>query len=186
MRRETDEELQGRNVLSILRKRAVIIIALLILVVAGAAGLWLLRGFPRAESSNLNAPPLIAGQPPGQTSSAGQVSGEVKNGQKNPAVSRSRLSSKSNQVSVQSVTITLSNRGYQPDNFTLQKGVPARVTFVRTDDNICGAEIVISEYNIKRELPLNQPVVVEFTPAKTGDFKFACGMDMMSGKIIVQ
>jgi plastocyanin domain-containing protein len=29
-------------------------------------------------------------------------------------------------------------------------------------------------------------VVVEFTPSKTGEFKFACGMDMLRGKIIVQ
>ncbi|MCI0389773.1 MAG: ATP-binding protein [Acidobacteria bacterium] len=33
---------------------------------------------------------------------------------------------------------------------------------------------------------MNQPVVVEFTPAKTGEFKFACGMDMLRGKIIVR
>jgi len=38
---------------------------------------------------------------------------------------------------------------------------------------------------IKRELPFNQPVTVEFIPAKAGEFKFACGMDMLRGKIIV-
>jgi Cupredoxin-like domain len=184
--REKAEEIQDRNVMTFLRKRAVIIVAILILVVAGAAGLWLLRGFQRVEGLQLNPPKMIAVQPSGQTSSELQNPSEVKSKQKNPAGTRSTLSSKSNQPRVQTVTITLSNRGYQPDNFTLQKDVPARITFVRTDDNICGAEIVISEYDIKRELPLNEPIVVEFTPAKTGDFKFACGMNMMSGKIIVQ
>jgi plastocyanin domain-containing protein len=35
-------------------------------------------------------------------------------------------------------------------------------------------------------LPLDQPVVVEFTPVKTGEFKFAGGMDRLRSKIIVR
>jgi hypothetical protein len=75
---------------------------------------------------------------------------------------------------------------YQPETFKLRKGIPARVAFLRKVEATCGTEIVLAEYNTKRELPLNQPVVVEFTPAKTGEFKFACGMAMLRGKIIVQ
>ncbi len=86
----------------------------------------------------------------------------------------------------QSVTVTLNEQGYQPETFSLRRGVPARITFVRKADASCGSEVVLADYNIKRELPLNQPVVVEFTPAKTGEFKFACGMDMLRGKIIVK
>ena len=37
-----------------------------------------------------------------------------------------------------------------------------------------------------RELPLNKPVDVEFTPTKTGEFGFACGMNMLKGKLVVQ
>jgi plastocyanin domain-containing protein len=44
---------------------------------------------------------------------------------------------------------------------------------------------VLDEYNIRRELPLNQPVVVGLA-AKTGEFKFACGMDMIKGKTIIE
>ncbi|HKC87892.1 MAG TPA: efflux RND transporter periplasmic adaptor subunit [Blastocatellia bacterium] len=86
----------------------------------------------------------------------------------------------------QTVTVTLTEKGYQPDSFKLRKGIPARITFVRKVEATCGAEIVLAEYNIKRELPLNQPVIVEFTPAKAGEFKFACGMDMIKGKLIVE
>jgi len=35
-------------------------------------------------------------------------------------------------------------------------------------------------------LPLNEPVVVEFTPEKKGEFAFTCGMGMLKGQIIVQ
>lgn len=91
-----------------------------------------------------------------------------------------------NSENVQAVTIKLTKEGYQPESFKLKRDVPARVTFVRETDETCGKEIVIKEYDIKRALPLNEPVVVEFTPRKTGEFTFACGMDMLRGKIIVQ
>jgi plastocyanin domain-containing protein len=40
--------------------------------------------------------------------------------------------------------------------------------------------------NIKRALPLNEPVVIEFTPAKAGDIAFVCGVDMLRGTVVVQ
>ena len=38
---------------------------------------------------------------------------------------------------------------------------------------------------LKRALPLNEPVVIEFTPAK-GEIAFACGMGMLHGTVLVQ
>lgn len=87
---------------------------------------------------------------------------------------------------VQSVTITLTDKGYQPESFKLRRNVPARLTFVRQVEVTCATEVVLPDYGIKRELPLGEPVVVEFTPNKTGEFGFACGMDMVHGKIIVR
>ena len=40
--------------------------------------------------------------------------------------------------------------------------------------------------NIKRALPLNQPVDIEFTPEKPGDIAFVCGMGMLSGTFVVE
>ena len=39
---------------------------------------------------------------------------------------------------------------------------------------------------IRRELPLNQPVDIEFTPSKTGNVDFVCGMNMLRGTIVVE
>ncbi len=86
----------------------------------------------------------------------------------------------------QSVTIKLTQEGYQPDMLKLQRDIPARLTFVRQTDNSCGKELVIPEYGIRRALPLNEPVIVEFTPRKSGEFAFTCGMGMLRGKLIVQ
>lgn len=87
---------------------------------------------------------------------------------------------------VQSVTVTLGEGGYQPSSLRLRRGVPARLTFVRKIEETCGKEIAIPEYNIRRALPLNEPVTVEFTPAKSGEFNFTCGMGMLRGTVIVQ
>jgi Cu+-exporting ATPase len=45
---------------------------------------------------------------------------------------------------------------------------------------------VFPSLNIKRELPLNTPVTVEFIPGKTGEIAFACGMNMLHGTVVVQ
>lgn len=37
-----------------------------------------------------------------------------------------------------------------------------------------------------RALPLNEPVVIEFTPAKSGDIAFAWGMNMLKGVVVVE
>ena len=87
---------------------------------------------------------------------------------------------------VQTARIEINTGGYRPASVRLRRGVPARVTFVRTTDATCAKEIVLTDFNIRRALPLNQPVVVSFTPKKSGAFTFVCGLNMMSGKLTVQ
>jgi len=86
----------------------------------------------------------------------------------------------------QSVTVKINERGYEPTKLRIRKGVRTRVTFVRTTDATCAKEIVPGDFNLKRELPLNQPVAVDVTPTKSGTFTFVCSMNMMSGQLIVQ
>jgi plastocyanin len=88
--------------------------------------------------------------------------------------------------SVQSVKIVVNEQGFEPAKVSLRAGTPARITFVRTTDKTCGTEVVFPSLNIKRALPLNEPVTIEFTPAKTGDIAFACGMNMLKGVVVVQ
>jgi hypothetical protein len=82
--------------------------------------------------------------------------------------------------------VAVTENGFEPDRLRLRAGVPARLTFVRTTDKTCGTEVVFPSLNIRRALPLNQPVLIEFTPQKTGDIAFACGMDMLHGSIVVE
>ena len=85
----------------------------------------------------------------------------------------------------QLVKVDLTERGYQPETFTLRRGIPAYVTFTRKTRDECGEIVFLPNYGIRRTLPLNQPVTIRFTPRSTGTFNFTCGMDMLRGQIIV-
>ncbi len=86
----------------------------------------------------------------------------------------------------QTAKVVVNEQGYEPAKLTLRAGTPARITFVRTTDKTCGTEVVFPSLNIKRALPLNEPVVLEFTPQRSGDIAFACGMNMLHGTVVVQ
>lgn len=89
-------------------------------------------------------------------------------------------------TAVQTARVMVSEKGFEPARVSLRVGVPARLTFVRTSDATCATEVVIPSLNIKRSLPLNQPVDIEFNAEKAGDVAFACGMGMFSGTLVVQ
>jgi plastocyanin len=87
---------------------------------------------------------------------------------------------------VQKLKITVSENGYEPANFQLKRGVPAEITFERTDEKNCGTELVFDTYGIRKELKVGQPVKVNFTPDKDGEFQFTCGMGMLRGAVVVK
>jgi len=87
---------------------------------------------------------------------------------------------------VQRFTVKITQRGFEPVSLRLRRGVQARITFLRITEQTCATEIVLRDFGVRRDLPLNQPVVVTLTPSKKGEFSFTCGMNMMRGKLIVQ
>jgi len=125
----------------------------------------------RAESLKLNPQ-----QPLAQQSSAAS----------SPSIPKSESDAPQGEPASQSAKIVLTEKGFQPATIRFKRGILARITFVRQVEVTCATEIIISEFNIKRELPFNEAVTVEFTPDKAGEFKFACPMNMLTGKIIVK
>jgi plastocyanin domain-containing protein len=93
---------------------------------------------------------------------------------------------KANTAKVQSARVDLTERGYEPSSIRLRRGVPARVTFTRKVSATCATEVVLADYRIRRALPLDEPVVVDFTPNKSGEFTFSCGMGMLRGTVVVK
>jgi hypothetical protein len=86
------------------------------------------------------------------------------------------------------IHVTANEKGFSPASFQLKKGVPARITFIRTTDSTCATEILWPDYGIKQELPLNKPVIVTVTPRQTGpaSSEFTCGMKMFKGTVTLR
>ena len=89
-------------------------------------------------------------------------------------------------VARQEASVTVNESRFEPQRLTLEAGVPARVTFTRTSDKTCATAVVFPALNIRRDLPLNQQVAIEFTPDKPGEIAFTCGVNMLRGSIVVQ
>ncbi|MEM1044207.1 MAG: cupredoxin domain-containing protein [Bacteroidota bacterium] len=87
---------------------------------------------------------------------------------------------------VQVIEIEAGRMGYQPRQIALEAGVPARLVFTRTVEGECSSQITIPAYDVPTtDLPLGEPVAVEFTPAEAGEVEFVCGMDMQRGTIAI-
>ena len=80
------------------------------------------------------------------------------------------------------VAVTVDGSGYHPERIHARAGQALTLVFTRTADSACAEEVVFPDLNIRRQLPLNQPVEIPVTAQ--ADVRFACGMDMMRGAIV--
>lgn len=76
--------------------------------------------------------------------------------------------------------------GYKPNTISIPLGKTTTISFSRKDPSSCLEEVVLSGFNIRKFLPLNQKTDITLTPEKTGVFPFSCGMNMFHGKVIVE
>ena len=86
---------------------------------------------------------------------------------------------------VQEVRVTVRG-GYDPDVIVVKRGHPVRLNFYRDETASCSEQVVFGDFGIARDLPAYKTTPIEFTPDKTGEFTFACGMNMMRGRIVVE
>jgi plastocyanin domain-containing protein len=75
--------------------------------------------------------------------------------------------------------------GYTPDAIVVERGKPVRLNFVRQESDSCSEMVLLPAFSKSAHLPEGQVVSVEFLPAETGEFDFACQMGMFRGKVIV-
>ena len=86
---------------------------------------------------------------------------------------------------VQRVKITVKG-GYTPDVIVVKKGVPVELDFYRDEASACTEQVVFPDFRISRRLPAFETTPVRFTPDREGEFTFACGMNMVRGKLVVR
>lgn len=76
--------------------------------------------------------------------------------------------------------------GYSPDRIVVRRGQLVRLKFRREETSSCSEKVVFSDFGIVRDLPAHETTAVEFTPDRSGEFTFTCGMNMLRGQIVVE
>lgn len=85
-----------------------------------------------------------------------------------------------------SLSVKVDGSGYHPASVSAPAGKPVSLTITRTSDDGCGQQIVFPSLDIRRDLPLNRPVTVDFSMPASGSVEFTCGMAMLKGAIVAQ
>jgi plastocyanin domain-containing protein len=86
---------------------------------------------------------------------------------------------------VPAVDITVKG-GYSPNLIEVARGKPVQLHFYRDEENSCSEELLMPDFNIRRDLPAFQTTLVELLPQEAGRFEFTCGMGMLRGALVVK
>ncbi len=85
---------------------------------------------------------------------------------------------------LQIVAMTETNRGYNPNSFTIIKDMPVRWIIDAKEPYSCASALIIPSLNIQKQLEPGENII-EFTPTKTGTIPFSCSMGMYTGSFTV-
>ncbi len=84
---------------------------------------------------------------------------------------------------VQKIEIDLSTGSYNPNVIKLKAGVPAEITFGQSGG--CTASVQSSDLGFNEDLT-SGPRTVKLQGLAAGTYNFACGMNMVTGQIVVE
>ena len=86
----------------------------------------------------------------------------------------------------QVVNLEVTKEGFVPAQVKVKAGQPVKLVVTRKTEITCATEIVMKDFGVNEPLPLNKTVVVTVKPEKAGSYRFACGMDMIAGALVVE
>lgn len=134
------------------------------LLLAGAAALALAASPARAQHAGMDHGAMHGGA--AATPASGIAEGTVQNG-------------------VRTIEMKVTENGFEPSRVKVKKGEKVRFVITRLTDRTCASEIVVKDHGINQPLPLNKAVTIEFTPTKSGEVKYACGMGHITGVVFI-
>ncbi|MFD1546044.1 heavy metal translocating P-type ATPase [Nonomuraea guangzhouensis] len=76
--------------------------------------------------------------------------------------------------------------GFSPDIIRVRQGTPVRLTFNRREAGDCTSRVVFADFGVSWALPAFTKTTVELLPGNAGEYGFACGMNMVHGRLIVE
>ena len=84
----------------------------------------------------------------------------------------------------QEIRMNVTYYGFEPNVFTLKKGVPVRWVITGVSLTSCNNRIIVPAYGLEFDVRPGEQVV-EFTPTEAGEVKWSCWMGMIPGKFTV-
>ena len=85
------------------------------------------------------------------------------------------------------VMVTLTDAGYEPATIELVAGQPVHLAFRNEAKSSCATSVESKDLAIPRTaLPKGETTVVDITPAKAGEYTFACASGMVKGTVVVK
>ncbi len=91
-----------------------------------------------------------------------------------------------NGVTVEGLVEIIVDGGYLPAVNTVPVGKEIVLSFLRKDPSACLEEVLLSDFGIRRALPLNKAELVTIIPTEAKEYEYSCGMNMFKGKIIAK
>lgn len=88
--------------------------------------------------------------------------------------------------SVQTIPVQITENGFEPSKIDVKPGTHVILKVTRKTDTTCATSIQVKEKKIKKELPLNKEVSIDLGTLQIGEIRYACGMDMITGHLIVK
>lgn len=83
------------------------------------------------------------------------------------------------------VEIAVTERGFEPAAVAVKKGEMVRLVVRRKTDATPARELVLDEFLVWLQLPLNEPAVDTFRAYRAGEFRFSCADGKVTGVLRV-
>ena len=83
------------------------------------------------------------------------------------------------------VNITVDDDGFHPKEIEAVQGKPITLIFKREVEKTCNTMVIFPSEDIRRPLPLNQPVRVLLIPGHPGTIQFNCPANSHTGQLNV-
>lgn len=84
------------------------------------------------------------------------------------------------------IQVNVTEKGFEPKQIDIKPNTVVTLKVTRKTDNTCAGTIVIADRDIEKELPLNKTVRIQLGKLEKGEIRFACGMKMVKGVIVVR
>ena len=81
--------------------------------------------------------------------------------------------------------MSVTKNGFEPARVEVPPGREVVLRFTRKVADTCATSVLVQGDPVKHMLPQDKPVEVRLTSPKIGEVRFACGMDMYRGAVVV-